>query len=124
MQLVRIVPADEDVVGDVEVLGSRPLVLHAAADILQPGMFQSEAARPDDVLQPNKKRHIGVSNRDALEVVVVRRHQVEEILAAVAIEDHFAIAGRFDDDRLSGRAALGQIVSAVERRSQRRNARD
>src|SRR6202034_4423648 len=43
---------------------------------------------------------------------------VEEILASVSIENHFAVARSFNNDWFVGRTALGQIVRAVERRSQ------
>src|SRR5580692_3298891 len=79
------------------------------------GMLQSETARAGDVLQSKKESDVGVANGDAFEVVVISGHQVEQILAAVSIEDHFAIASAFNDDRLFGGAALSQIVSAVKR---------
>ena len=80
-------------------------------------MLQREAARAGDILDPKQESDIGIPNRDALEIIVVPPHQVEKILAAVAIEDHFAVARAFDDDRFFGRAALRQIVGAVERRA-------
>src|SRR5580700_6248253 len=80
-------------------------------------MLQREAAGSGDVLQPKQESNVGVSNRDALKVVVVASHEVEEILAAVAIEDHFAIARALDDDGLLWRAALSQIICAVEGRA-------
>ncbi len=66
---------------------------------------------------PKQKRDVGVANRDAFKVVVIPAHQVEEILAAIAVEDHFAIARAFNHDWFVGRAALRQIVSAIERRA-------
>src|SRR3954447_21950522 len=84
-------------------------------------MFEREAARPGNVLQSEEKRHIGVSNRDAFKVVVVRCQKVEEILTTVAVKDDLSIACRFDRDWFFGRAALSQIVRTIERRSQRRS---
>ena len=80
-------------------------------------MLQREAARAGDVLVAEQKSDVGVADGDALEIVVIRGHQIEEILAAVAIEDHFAVARALDDDRLVGRAARGEIIGAVERRA-------
>ena len=78
-------------------------------------MLQREAARARDIFDAEQERDIRIPNRDAFEIIVVPTHQVEKILAAVAIEDHFAIARALDDDRFFGRAAGGEVVGAVER---------
>ena len=65
-------------------------------------------------LMPSKKRHVRVSHRDAFEVLIVAAHQVEEVLAAVPIEDHLAIARALDHDGFFGRAALGQVIGSIE----------
>src|ERR1019366_5525935 len=80
-------------------------------------MFEREAARARDVFDAEQERHVSVADRDAFEVVVIRRHQVEEVLVAIAVEDDVAIAGGLDDDGLVGRAALREGVSALEGRA-------
>ena len=75
--------------------------------------------RAGDVLDAEQERDVGVSNREAFEVVVVRGHQVEEVLRAVAVEDHFAVARAFDHDRPVGRSARRQVVRAVEHGAER-----
>jgi len=77
-------------------------------------MLEREAARPGNVLKPEEERHIRVSNRDALEVVVIRCQEVKEILAAVTVKHDLSIACRFDDDWFFGCAALSQIVRSIE----------
>ncbi len=109
--------ADEHVVGDVEILGAGPLVLHDAPDLLRAGSNQREAAGASDVLPAQQERDARVPNRDALEVVVVRGHQVEDVVVAVAVEDHLAVARALDHDRLVGRAARGEVIRAIEWRA-------
>ncbi len=112
--VVRVVTAVEHIVGDVEVLGVGPVVLHHAADVDHLGVLEREAGGAGDVLDPQEERHLGVPDRDPLDVVVVRAHQVEEILGPVAVEDDLAVACALDHDRLVGRAALGEVVGPVE----------
>ncbi len=116
-QFVGIVPADEDVVRDVEILGAGPFVLHHPSDILGARMDQGEAAGTGNVFPAQQEGDRRVAHRDAVEVIVVRGHQVEEIEIAVAVEDHLAVARRFDHDRLVGRTAGGEEIGPVERRA-------
>ena len=60
--LVGIVPADEDVVGDVEVLRSGPVGLHGAADVVELRVLQREAARSGDVLMPSRNATLVLRN--------------------------------------------------------------
>ena len=60
---------------------------------------------------------LGVSHGDAVEISIVRGHQVEEVLVAVPVEDHLAVACGFDHDGSLRSAALGEIIGAVERRA-------
>src|ERR1700691_4422900 len=82
-------------------------------------MLQREPAGTGNVFDTDQERNIGVSKRDALEIVVIRGHQIEECLTPGTIENHFTVACRFDDDRLFRRSALRQVVSAVKESSQR-----
>src|SRR5580658_9069784 len=82
-------------------------------------MFQRKAAGARYIFDPEHESYIGIANRDAFEVVVVRGHQVEKVLIAVAVENHVPVARALDDDRLIGSTALRQIVSPVERRAVR-----
>ena len=107
-------PPGERVVGDVEILRARPVVLHHAADIVDFRVLQREAAGAGDAFDAQQKRDVGVADRDAFEVLIIAAHQVEQILAAVAVENHLAVARAFDRDGFVGRAALGQVIGAVE----------
>ena len=77
-------------------------------------MLQREAAGTRDILVPKQKCDVRITNSDAFEIIVVPAHQVEKILAAVAVENHFAVARALDDDRFFGRAAGGEVISAVK----------
>ena len=48
----RIVTADEDVVGDVEVTRSAPIGEDAASDVFDPGILQRESDGADDAFAP------------------------------------------------------------------------
>ena len=54
LQLIRIMTPDEYVIGNIEILRTRPVVLHAAADILQPAMLQRETAGSRDIFIPSR----------------------------------------------------------------------
>ena len=100
-----------------------PVFLHHAADVLEAGMGQAESAGADDVLDAQQEGDVGVPHRDAVEVVVIRRHQIEEVVGTVSVEDHLAVTRGLDDDGLLGRAALGEVVRPVERRAVGRHGR-
>src|SRR4051812_38294771 len=85
-------------------------------------MLERETARSGNVLQSEQKRHIGISNGDALKVVVIRSQEVEEILAAAAVKHDFSVSRRFHHDWFLGGAALSEIVRAIERCTQRRKS--
>ena len=61
---------------------------------------------PGDAFDAQQKRDVGVADRDAFEIVVIAAHQVEQILAAVAIENDLAVARAFDDDGFVRRVPL------------------
>src|SRR5690606_35732064 len=103
-QLIGGVPADEHIVGDVEILRSRPVVLHATAHILDARAQQREAAGPADVLVAEQEADLGVPDRYAFETSIIGGHEVEEIVIAAAIEDHLPVARRPDGDGLLRRA--------------------
>src|SRR6516225_9150616 len=77
-------------------------------------MFQSKSACASDAFDPEHKRHVGVADRDALEVLVVSAHEIKEVLAAGSVENRLAIAGSLDCDGLVRRAALGKVIGAIE----------
>ena len=114
-QALRVVPAVEPVVGDVEV--ARPGVVREDADpdVLETGALHREPLRPRDGLLAGPDGEVGVAERDALEVGVVGRHDVEEGEVAVAVEDDFAVTRRLDGDRPLGGAVGRQVVRALVR---------
>ncbi len=109
--------ADQHVVGDIDVLGAAPLVLHAATDVDQARAHQTEARGAGDVLLPEQEADVGVPHRDPFEQGVAGGHQVEEHVGAVAVEHHLAVASGPDHDGLGRRAAGGQVVGPVEGRA-------
>src|SRR5690242_18924117 len=85
-------------------------------------MFQSEAAGAADILVAEQKRDIGIPHGDAFEMIVICGHHVAEILAIIAIENHFAVSRAFDYDTSVGRATLGEVERSVEGRAIRGGA--
>ena len=113
--VIRIVAADERVVGDVEVARARVVGEDAGADILEPAALHGQPLRAGDELRARPDRDVGVPERQPFEVGVVRGLHVEQREVAVAVEDHLAVAGALDRDRLLGGAVGGQVIGAVER---------
>ena len=98
--MIRIVSADEPVVGDVEIARSRVVRVHAHADVFESASLHGQSLRSDDELRSGPDGDFGVSNGQAFEVVVVRGLHIEEIERPVAVEDGFAVACAFDRDGL------------------------
>ena len=87
------------------------------ADVLERRVLDRQALGARNALLPRFDRHIRVAERDAFEVRVVRAHDVEQHVVAVAVEDDVAVAGGLDRDRPLGRAVLREIERAVPRRA-------
>ena len=113
-QALRVVPAVEPVVGDVEVARPRVVREDADADVLETGVLDREPLRPRDELLAGPDGELGVAKRDALEIGVVGRHDVEEGEVAVAVEDDLAVTRRLDGNRPLGRTVGRQVVRALE----------
>ena len=111
----RVVAADEDVVGNVEVARTCELRRHTDADPLDAVVADGQSLRARDVLHAGPERDFGIANREAFEDVMVGGHDVEQPERAVAVEDDLAVAGGFDRDRFLGRALGSQQVRPVER---------
>ena len=111
---LRVVPAVEPVVGDVEVARPRVVREDADPDVLETGVLDREPPGPRDGLLAGPDGELGVAERDALEVGVVGRHDVEQGEVAVAVEDDLAVARRLDGDRPLGGAVGRQVVRALE----------
>ena len=75
---LRVVTAVEPVVGDVEVARPRKVGENTGPHILEAGVFDGEPLRPRDRLLTGPDGELRVAKRDALEIGVVGRHDVEE----------------------------------------------
>src|SRR5262245_30857174 len=120
-QPVPIITTEQNIVRDVEILRAGILGRDADVDVLHPAVPHYEPATPKHVFQAGVKSDRRVANGDALEVVVIRRHHVEEPEVPGAIEDHFAIASGFDDDGFLRRPVARQHIRAIERYAVRRH---
>ena len=101
-QVPRIVAAEEDAVGDVEVARAGEVGEHAHADVLEAAALDGQSLRAGDELRAGPDRDLGVPEGDPLEVVVVGGLDVEQVEVAAAVEDHLAVASGLDHDRLLG----------------------
>ena len=110
---VVIVAADENVVRDIEARRSRKLGVDADPHALEPAVPDREPRGARDVFDAGPERHLGVPKRDPLEDVVGRAHHVEQPERAVAVEDHLAVARRFDHDRFLAAACRRSTPSGL-----------
>ena len=85
--MVRIVAADEGVVGDVEVAGAGEVGEYARADVLEAAALHRQSLRTGNELRAGLNGDLGVPERDALEVGVVGGAHVEQREVAGAVED-------------------------------------
>ena len=96
--------AEEEIVGDEEVAGIGVFGPHAGADVLEAAVADREGDRAHHFLLAGEEGNLGVAEGQAFEDVVVRGHDVEELVVARAVKDRLAVAGAFDGDGLLGRA--------------------
>src|SRR5258708_31443796 len=111
--MIRIVPAYEVVVGDIEVARTRVVREDTKVDVLEPALFDSQAFRAGDKLRARPNRNVGISKSDAFEVIVICGLDIEQVEIAVTVKYHFSITGALDRDRLAGSAARRQIISSL-----------
>src|SRR6266540_3537779 len=116
-QPVPIITTEQNIICDVKILRPRVFGRNADADILHPAVPHHQPAASEHVFQPCVESDVGVANGNAFEVVVIRRHHVEEPEIAVPIEDHFAVTGGFDDDGFLRSPVTCQHICTVERYS-------
>ena len=115
-QVFVIVAADEHAVGDVEVARTRVVGEDAHADVLEPAALHRQSLGAGDELRARPDRDLRVPEGDPLEVVVVGGLDVEQVEVVAAVDDHLAVARRFDHDRFLRRALARQVVRPLERR--------
>ena len=87
--------------------------MDADADVLEARVFDGQAAGPGDVLAPRQDGGAGIAEGNALEILIIRAHDIEQHLVVIAVEDDPAVAGRLDGNGFVRRAALRQVIGAV-----------
>ena len=113
--MLRIVPADEGVVRDVELARAGEVRENAGAYVFEAALLDRQPLRAGDELRPGGDRDLCVPERQPLEIGVIGRLHVEEREVSVAVEDDLAVPRRLDGDRHVGRAIGREVVRAVER---------
>ena len=99
-----ILAAKEQIVGDEEVARIGVFGPDACADVFEAAIAHREADRAHHFLIAGKDSNFGVAERETFEDVVMRRHDVEQLVVARAVKDRFSVARAFDGDGLLGRA--------------------
>ncbi len=87
--------------------------------VLETAVTDSKGHRAHHFLLAREQGNLGIAKGESFEDVVVGGHDVEELVVAPAVENHFAIAGCFDGDGLLSRALQGKRPGAAERPAQR-----
>src|SRR5205823_3714791 len=96
-EALRVVAAEEIIVGDVEVARAREVGEDAESDVLEAASLDGKPLRAGDEQRAGPDGDVGVADGHAFEVVVVTRLDVEQVVIAAAVEDDFAVASALDD---------------------------
>src|SRR5262249_19008306 len=84
-QMILGKSTDDNVVRDVVIFGSGPIRINGALDVFDAAMLDGEATRSREIFVPSPKGEICISNGQSFEIVVIRRHHVEQVVGAIAI---------------------------------------
>ena len=76
----------------------------ADADVFETAVAHREGDRAHHFFLAGEESNLGIAERQAFEDVVLRRHDIEQLVIARAVEDRLAVARAFDRDGLLGRA--------------------
>ena len=87
--------------------------------MLEAAVLDRQSHRAEHLFLAGEDADIGIANRQPVEDVVPRRHDVEQPVIAGPVEDHLPIAGRLDRDRLLSRSFQRQRHGAIEGRHHR-----
>ena len=110
-----IVPADEQVVRNIKVARAGKLGPHAEPDVLEAAVPDGQRDGTSHAFLTGHDRHVGVADRQPFQNVMLRRHHVEERVAARAVDDDLAVTGGRDRDRPLRCAFERERHRAVER---------
>jgi hypothetical protein len=102
-QPVAIEPADEKIVGDIEVARAGELGPHAEADVFETAVLHCQTHGPCQLLLAGQNGDVGISERQSFDDVMARPHHVQQRVVAVAVEHHFAVTGGRDGNGTIGR---------------------
>jgi len=91
-QVLRIIPAIEVAVSDVEIAGPGVVRKDPEADVLKAALLDRQSFRAGDKLCSGPNRDIRIADGYAFEIVVVGCLDVEQVVVAVAIKDDLTIS--------------------------------
>ena len=111
---VRIVAADEVVVGDIEVARARVVREDAGRDVLETGSLHREPLRADDELGARPNGNVGIAKRQSFEIGVIGRLRIEQREVPRAVENGLAVARTLDGNGTLFGAVSREVVRAVE----------
>ena len=116
-QTKPIVTTQEQVVRDVEITRAGLNSLQTPNPIFSNRQFLTVVSptAPNTSFCPAKNATSVFLNRQTIKDMMLRRHDIEQSMIAVAIKNNFTIASRFDCDRLFRGAFECQRHRAVER---------
>ena len=114
--MFRIIPAEEVVVGNIKITRARIVGEDSQIHIFKTASLDGQSLGARDELSPGPDCNVGVTDGNALKVVVVSRLYIEEVEIPVTIEDDLSVSSTLDRDWFIRSATGSQIVSPLKRR--------
>src|SRR5690606_29444578 len=103
-----------------EVFGAGPFPMNAAADVFDAGAAECESGGSGYAFAAQEEGRTSIPYRDALEIVMIGTHEVEQDSVAATVEHNLAVAGGDNRDRLICCSVGEKVVRAIESSRQTR----
>ena len=105
-----VMTADKYIIGDVEVLRARPFTVNSLVDVLNDAILDGQSIGTDNSFLAGPKCHIGIPDDQALKIVIIGRHDIEEIEVTVSVKNDITVSSSLYHDRFIRGAALRQEI--------------
>ena len=110
-----ILAAKDQIIGNVEIAGPGIFSPNSKAHALKSTILHCQTNSTHHFFLTGKNSHVGVAKGEPIKNVIARCHHIEQAMIAITIENHLAIASRFNGDGLFHGSLQRQRQGAVER---------